>query len=197
VAKPHERDPAFRQFVHQHQEWLKYNKKRLTRIQRQVLDDLEDDFQGLWEYAGLSLHKIDRKDGSKRHEFIELCDRMDGLIMKAARLGLKDHPWVKERIRTYRGRGERNLLRRAKQGLEKGVRRPNSQEEMEMFSEIYRLSRERRLSLRSIYKNLHEKRTAPYRGSWQAFQKWCERHNVQELLRKGRRPLKVGVKPST
>lgn len=51
--------------------------------------------------------------------------KLDKACAKAVRLGLQDHPAVRGWIETARRFGDREALRRAKCGLEKGVKAPN------------------------------------------------------------------------
>ena len=50
--------------------------------------------------------------------------KLDRLVFQAARAGLRDHSLVQPRVKALRALGQWNTLRKAKCGLERGVKRP-------------------------------------------------------------------------
>lgn len=153
----------------------------LTRRQQKLLQRmaviLDED---LAPYQGRPLEDLDEKE----REYLQAAlAHYTRTIIQAVRADLSKHPWVERWLETRRALGERGVLRRAKVGLERGVRKPvrlikNTRTES-IDRETARLRR-RGLSLRSIYRVLANKGllTPPGRPrpvTWQAFHKWVRR----------------------
>jgi hypothetical protein len=69
-------------------------------------------------------------------ELRKLVTNLDRAVLTAQRRGLASDPRVTDRLRTLRAVGDRETLRRARRGLEKGVRRPLSVHDLDVFQEI-------------------------------------------------------------
>ena len=123
----------------------------LSRKEKRALADLENALRTLSEhYGGKTVQELEKKDTkgkpvdeSERVAFEPHVKAYGKAVLRAARLGLlskvKDNPSVeaaKEWVLTRRRLGNREALRMARSGLEKGVKRPYTIEELLLCNEI-------------------------------------------------------------
>jgi transposase len=157
------------------QTWEQRQGRTLLPKQRQSLTTigqiLDDDFLHV---LGRS-HEDITADPHLPHDLARARRRYDAAMLKALRLGLDDHPLVHQWTQRSRTMGGRTLLRRAKRGLERGVRPLLEEDEEKLKMEIL----QRQTSgehLWSIYQRLtNEKRM---RGSWEGFRQFVHRHDL-------------------
>jgi hypothetical protein len=168
------------------QAWEQTHNTQLTRAQQRILHTIGQELDyaysvGIWRREQLpeeieQLTALSTPDTSPWREDLALATkRYDALMLKAWRAGLSGHPLVIEWRLTYHSLGYRNILRRAKRGLERGTQAPSEVGEAKLIWEVLqRLASEE--SLRSIYRLLAEQKRI--RTSWQAFHKWVKRHGL-------------------
>jgi hypothetical protein len=77
-----------------------------------------------------------RQEPERLKEFRKLVSDLNSAVLTAARRGLASDPRVTDRLRTLRAVGDRETLRRARRGLEKGVQRPLSVHDLDLCQEI-------------------------------------------------------------
>ena len=109
-----------------------------------MLQQLEDYEEGFKKYDGKSAEEMQNlvKDETFANHLREMVHGYEEVILKAIRARLDKHPLVQERVkdhlrdraRCWRTLGQWDKLRRAKRGLEKGVKRPLTEEQVKTLS---------------------------------------------------------------
>ena len=92
----------------------------LSPSQTRAKENLKDALDRLRDWDGAAPEKIEQD-----RETFDLClADYEKAMIRAIRVGLTDHPAVKEWIAVHCALGDRKALRRAQSGVEKGVKRP-------------------------------------------------------------------------
>jgi len=91
-----------------------------------------------------AFESLDLYHEDKAHDIEEMPDEFEHArqgyeraVRRAIRAGLTEHPLIKEWIQNRRLLGERDVLRRVK-GLEKGVKRPITMKDLQLWGRIRR-----------------------------------------------------------
>ncbi|MGH6627026.1 MAG: hypothetical protein ACRECD_10885 [Burkholderiaceae bacterium] len=95
-----------------------------TRRQERAIERLSDARSDLERWHGKSFEEIEQAAPLNKRAFEEAQEEFEKAMVNAIRLGLADHPMVRAWIVTQRGLGARDTLRRARSGVEAGVKRP-------------------------------------------------------------------------
>ena len=111
-----------------------YSYPTLSRSQARAIEELEDTFKRIEQWDGASREEIEQDK-----ETFDLCLKdYKNAIIRAIRVGFNDHH-VKEFVAVQQALGQWDTLRRARSGLEKGVKRPMSWADLWVWSEADRL----------------------------------------------------------
>ncbi len=106
----------------------------MSRSQIRAREELEDVLEGMMRWHGKTYDEL--KDDEL---FLVAYQDFVKEMTRAIRVGLIDHPAVQEFIHTRRSLGSRDTLRRARSGVEKGVKRPMTAEDVYLRGEIIKL----------------------------------------------------------
>lgn len=98
-----------------------------------LLQELKDLAVRLRSFAGKDWHSLSTNEDNTARILIGQYDR---LVLRLARHGVRNHPLVAGWLENLRILGQRALLRKARAGLEKGVRRPISPQELDLWYAI-------------------------------------------------------------
>lgn len=109
-----------------------------TPAQSRALKELKLAIQRLEDFPQHVLSDL-MQEPARLEEFREHITNFDTAILTAARRGLRSHPLVADRLRTLRAVGDWETLRQPRLGLETGVRRPHSMDDLDLFQEINNL----------------------------------------------------------
>lgn len=174
-----------------HAVYVADNEGRFNEKQKKCLKKLEVCLKKLAKLHGRAKAEIETN-----RDYCSLKEESLGTILKAVRLGLRDHPFVSNWIQALHALGCRKDLRRAKKGLEKGVVRPmhgiylkNILKDPEKLAAIPRKNKEvnlfvrvcdlheKGLSWRSIHRKVVSEKL--YSGTIQSFDEWLLTHKLK------------------
>jgi len=130
----------------------------------------------LQPYQGMTPDQDAEMDEAERRHRRTAYRALDKAILKAIRLGIRDHPLIQEWYAVTARRGDRETLRRAKIGLEKGVKPPLPYAEAKLEVTIIDLYKAG-MHLQEIHRTLQAQH-AMRPMSWQAFHKWVTRRGL-------------------
>lgn len=147
--------------------WHAEHWHQLTPPQRRILvkifDILTEEFQ---PYCDMTPDQDEEMDEEERRYRRTAYRAYDKAILKAIRLGIRDHPLIQDWYAVTAGRGDRKTLRRPKMGLERGVEPPLPYAEAKLevtIIDVYKTGK----SLRKIHRTL-QAQNAIRPMSWQA-----------------------------
>lgn len=160
--------------------------KTLAPAQRELLERLYDILEeDLAPFDGRVLLGPEKDIDEEEERFLSAAlARYEKTMLKAVRAGLSNYPLVKRWVGIRRALGQRQVLRRAKMGLERGVRSPFPKRSRWDVAPTVKELLEKGVTLRSAYRVLaNQGRLAPSGHdrpiSWQAFYKWAKRQGFQ------------------
>jgi hypothetical protein len=164
------------------QAWHPAHWGQLGSAQRRILQKLSDILIiDLGPYHKRTYQEMQQLDKAEREYLVKATAAYEKSMLKPIRLGLQEHPLVREWWETRHSLGARRVLRRAKIGLERGVRsllnRPNKNTALE--AEIRRL-RENGQNINQIYDTLTRQGRLP-KQKLPTFEKWCRRRGLHQL----------------
>lgn len=110
----------------------------LSRAQLRALEEVKDTLGGLMRWHGKTHEEIEKD----REDFYLCYADYTKAMLRAIRAGLSDHPLVKPWLVAQRAVGNRDTLRRARSGVEKGIKRPWTKADVRLWDEIRRLAEE-------------------------------------------------------
>jgi hypothetical protein len=139
----------------------------LTPYQQRLVADLTDSVADLRRLQGVPLDKLDDAD-------LTAINEHDRMVLRAARAGLATHPLVAPRVSSWRAIGDRGFLRRARSGLEKGVRCPITPTELALISDI-EARRAAGATWEAVRQSLVAERRLHPQTTRQAFHAWARR----------------------
>ena len=187
----------FKEFTKEHKSYIEELKNRglFSRKLKLALEELMYSYEGLSQYHGRSLEKMEKELTSYN---LQSFKDFWKVIRKVYRLSPIDpatgqplyHPLVAEWIKTYRTLGFREVLRmRDKRVLEKGIKRPMSPDEIKLYIRVDDLHEESSdYSRYKIYEKVKEE--GLYKGSYVSFNKWLSRNGIAIEQKRG--PRKKG-----
>lgn len=112
----------------------------LTVRQENILNDIQSEITEIE-----TLFALEKKAGSDINKTAErLADKEDelaSLMWKAIGNGLGEHPIVKDWIAVHKALGNRGKLRKPRKGLERGVKRPYTEEQLMLITKVPELYR--------------------------------------------------------
>lgn len=129
---------------------IPFDPQHLNKAQRRALEDLEDAAESMQRWDGKTPNELEDDE-----TFLLTYRDWEDQMIRAIRVGLTDHPAVREFIRTRRGLGSSQTLRRARSGMEKGIRQFTS-DDIHLRHEITTLVRD--------YEQQYEKRLTQSRA---------------------------------
>jgi DNA-binding MarR family transcriptional regulator len=157
-------------------------KEHQTPSQIEVVNTLLDQWHGMKQYGRKTPDDIKHMGAEARlREDLKACDQ---LVFEAYRLGLRDHPLIQDWITTLQRQGQIKVLRGAHVGLEKGVKRPYTEEKLREEAAIIEALHEHQLhggqkTLAAIHREL--KQEGKITGSRQALYNRCIRDGLFAL----------------
>jgi hypothetical protein len=119
--------------------------KPLTPREQDILEQIDGLRAKLKEFDHRPAEEIDQR--VKDEAIAQIFHEYHDYILKAIRARLDEHPLVEEEIRDFledridwlKEMGQRDYLRRARRGLEAGVKRPLSQKQAELLNAVEEL----------------------------------------------------------
>ena len=166
------------------------SKGNLKSSKKKVLDELGVQIRnmGKWDKSA----KKEIEGNPSFHKDYEAC--LDA-VLKAAKSGFNDHPFVKGWIESLRVLGRRDILTKTRTSrsriLEKGVLRPESldeYDECDLYNRVRDLEKNSDYSRYTIYKIV--KKEGLYKRSRVSFNKWLSRNGIAIEQKRG--PRKKG-----
>jgi hypothetical protein len=109
----------------------------LTAAQRRALDNVNDALEHLQRWHGKSEAEIE----ADREGVGEALGDLDRTMVRALRARLARHPLVARWIAERKGNGDWRILRRARSGAEKGIKRPMTEKDLRVWAAIDSLAR--------------------------------------------------------
>ena len=110
----------------------------LSRSQARALENVKDTLERMMEWHGKTKEEIET-DPCR----FNLCyEDFKKAMIRAVRAGLADHPAVKPWVLAQRGIGNRKTLRRARSGVEKGMKPSLTDADVRLWGEIHDLAKE-------------------------------------------------------
>ncbi len=110
----------------------------LTSRQKGILADITHLLKSVEKYDGRAWHSLTERE---EKDLVTQYGRYEQLMLQACRAGLEDHSRVRGWVRAMRSLGARDLLRRARRGLEKGIKRPIPLRDIELRDTIEQLQK--------------------------------------------------------
>jgi hypothetical protein len=169
--------------IEKHKKYVN-SKGNLKSSKKKVLDELGVQIRnmGKWDKSA----KKEIEGNPSFHKDYEAC--LDA-VLKAAKSGFNDHPFVEGWIESLRVLGRRDILTKTRTSrsriLEKGIKRPMSPDEIKLYIRVDDLHEESSdYSRYKIYEKVKEE--GLYKGSYVSFNKWLSRNDIEIEQKRGR-----------